>query len=319
MKPLSTLIDGKKTASLFGRQRLFVFFVLVSLLFWGITKLSKPYQVSLPFEVRFVGVPTTLVIEAQNPTVAINITASGFDILRYQWFKNSIELRADGAQQKGSFLEISLAAQQFFLQDQLFENTTLNGFKAPVLQLPYSVLSKKRVPIFVQATLDFKPGYLLEDGLMSQPDSVEVVGTKEQLDTLSFVRTQPFEKSNLSDSFELEVQLKDYEALHLEANRVKVVGRVFSYTEKKIQLPISILNLPPSTQMKLFPAEATLTLLARVDQLQRISSNEFVLSVDFNDWKDNELLALPLKLTQAPSGIKKMEWQPKKVEFLIRR
>lgn len=319
MKRLRPLLKKSIGDFIFGRQRLFILFVFCSFLFWTITKLSKPYQVSLLFDVILLEVPKTLVIHDETPNIEINLTATGFDILRYQWFSKQLRVSAENGQRKGSFFEVPLREQQFLLQEQLLENTTLNGFKELTLSLTFSELDQKRVPVYIQANLDFLPGYLLDDVLKAQPDSIDVIGIKEQLDTLSFVPTALFEKKELSETFTMDLELILFNDLVYNTKRVNVLGTISRYSEKQFQIPIRIRNLPASTQMKLFPAMARLTILARVEQLQRLKAEDFELSLDYEEQRPYTSLTLPLRLTKTPSGIKKIDWQPKQIEYLIRK
>ncbi len=304
---------------LYSKQRLFLLFLGCSFLFWTITKLSKTYQVSIPFEIELLNVSKTIVIQNKTPQLDVNLTATGFDILRYQWFRNQLQLSAENGQSRGLYFSISLREHEFFIQEQLLENTILNGFNESSLQLAYSALDQKWVPVYIQSNLDFRPGYLLDEGLTATPDSIEVIGTKMQLDTLAFVFTEPIEKNKLTDSFTEEVNLISLDGLVYNETKVSVTGRISSYSEKQFQIPIVVKNLPLSTQIRLFPSEAQITVLARVSQLQGLTANAFELSIDYAERDVDETLALPLHLTKSPTGIKKIDWEPKQIEFLIRR
>jgi len=319
VKRLIPLLKNSIAEFLFIRQRFFLLFVLCSFLFWSITKLSKTYQVSLPFNIILLGVPNTFVIKDKNTVLEINLTASGFDIIRYQWFMNQLKVSAEIGKRQDSFFVIPLREQQYFLQEQLLENTTLNGFKERTLNLAFSELDQKRVPIYIQANLDFMPGYLLDNGLKAQPDSIDVIGTKEILDTLSFIPTMLLEKNDVSETFTADLGLIPNKALIYNISQVRVLGAVSKYSEKQFQIPIKIHNLPVSTQIKLFPAMARLTVLARVDQFQRLKADDFELHIDYEEQYLDKSLALPIRMSKAPSGIKKVYWEPKQIEYLIKK
>ena len=318
MKFYSSLFKKRSSAQFFGKQRFFLLFVVWSLLFWGITKLSKTYQISLFFEIELEGVPNTLRIDQNTAPIEINLSATGFDILRYQWFRNTLQLRSPAVQVSDPYFTINLIDQQFYLQEQMYGNTLINGFKQPFLRVNYYSLSQKRVPILVNASIDFRPGYLLDFPLKTTPDSITVIGSKEQLDTLEFVVTEPFEKQELSENFKTALNLVRYEEMEFDYLKVIVNGSVSSYSEKQFELPVEVNNLSSNTQIKLFPSTVKLTVLARLEQLQQLKNSDFELSVNFALKKDT-ISSLPVILSKAPKGIKKINWNPKQIEFLIRK
>lgn len=318
MKFYSSLFKKRLSTPFFGKQRFFLLFVVWSLLFWGITKLSKTYQISLFFEIELEGVPNTLRIDQKKEPIEINLSATGFDILRYQWFRNTLQLRSPAVQVSDPYFTINLIDQQFYLQEQMYGNTLINGFKQPFLRVNYYSLSQKRVPILVNASIDFRPGYLLDFPLKTTPDSITVIGSKEQLDTLEFVVTEPFEKQELSENFKTALNLVRYEEMEFDYLKVIVNGSVSSYSEKQFELPVEVNNLSSNTQIKLFPSTVKLTVLARLEQLQQLKNSDFELSVNFALKKDT-ISYLPVILSKAPKGIKKINWNPKQIEFLIRK
>jgi len=318
VKFYSSLFKKRSSTPFFGKQRFFLLFVVWSLLFWGITKLSKTYQISLFFEIELEGVPNTLRIDQKKEPIEINLSATGFDILRYQWFRNTLQLRSPAVQVSDPYFTINLIDQQFYLQEQMYGNTLINGFKQPFLRVNYYSLSQKRVPILVNASIDFRPGYLLDFPLKTTPDSITVIGSKEQLDTLEFVVTEPFEKQELSENFKTALNLVRYEEMEFDYLKVIVNGSVSSYSEKQFELPVEVNNLSSNTQIKLFPSTVKLTVLARLEQLQQLKNSDFELSVNFALKKDT-ISYLPVILSKAPKGIKKINWNPKQIEFLIRK
>lgn len=318
MKFYNSLFKKRLLIPFFGKQRFFLLFVLWSLLFWGITKLSKTYQTSLFFEVELEGTPDTLRIDQKKEPIEINLSATGFDILRYQWFRNTLQLRSPAEQVSDRYLKINLIDQQFYLQQQMYGSTVIKGFKQPFLTVNYYSLSQKKVPILVNTSLDFRPGYLLDFPLKTTPDSITVIGTKEQLDTLKFVVTEKFEKKELSENFKTALNLLPYEEMEFDYLKVIVTGSVSNYSEKQFELPVKVNNLSPNTQIKLFPSKVKLTVLARLEQLQQLKKSDFELSVNFALKKDT-FTSLTVILSKAPKGIKKIYWNPKQIEYLIRK
>ena len=98
------------------RLRFFSFFFAISFLFWIITKLSNTYSSSIEFAVNFVDIPNLVVLDQHHMTkVKADITASGFELLIYQFFNNKINVSIQNADFKGDLGKVDLMVQKFNL------------------------------------------------------------------------------------------------------------------------------------------------------------------------------------------------------------
>ena len=102
-------------------------FFAISFLFWIITKLSNTYSSSIEFAVNFVDIPNLVILDQHHKTkVKADITASGFELLIYQFFNNKINVSIEKCNFKGDLAKVDLMVQKFNLQQQLYQNATLN-------------------------------------------------------------------------------------------------------------------------------------------------------------------------------------------------
>ena len=87
-----------------NRLRFFSLFFALSSFFWIITKLSNSFSSSVNFEVKFVNVPKLVILDPNiNVSIKTDITASGFQLLIYHYFKKNIRVTLDNAYFSESF------------------------------------------------------------------------------------------------------------------------------------------------------------------------------------------------------------------------
>ena len=110
------------------RIRFFSLFIALSILFWIITKLSNSYSSSVTFEIDFVNVPDLIVLDQnQESIIKADITASGFQLLIYHYFKKQLDVSLVDVDFTENLATIETIDQKFYLQQQLFQSATLNS------------------------------------------------------------------------------------------------------------------------------------------------------------------------------------------------
>ena len=77
MKP----VKNNKTA----KVKSFFFFLLIAILFWGLTKLSRQYTASVDSSILYTNIPPQMMLDDGNAeSISFDITANGFEFLTYK-------------------------------------------------------------------------------------------------------------------------------------------------------------------------------------------------------------------------------------------
>ena len=86
MKKDSALVSFLQKASMDkGRTKFFLSFLLLSFVFWFITKFSKEYTEVMQFQLELSDLPASITpILKRNPQIEVTLKASGFQFLYYQ-------------------------------------------------------------------------------------------------------------------------------------------------------------------------------------------------------------------------------------------
>jgi YbbR domain-containing protein len=78
----------------------------------------------------------------------------------------------------------------------------------------------KTVGIKVKTQGDLLPGYYISD-IKVAPETVDIIGSKEILDTLSYVETSPIDINGLSSSFSKDALVVIKDGAALQANSIQ--------------------------------------------------------------------------------------------------
>jgi hypothetical protein len=302
------------------RLRFFSFFFALSLLFWIITKLSNTYSSSVEFEINFVDIPPLVVLEQDVVSkMKVDITASGFQLLVYHFFKDDINVSIENADYGGNFAEIDLMDQKFSLQKQLYQNAILNRVSPPQLNFSFGKLKRLKIPVIPPDEINFKPGYDQAGEWVIEPDSVWVYGTSKKVNALNGLSIQPLSQETVDNNIEEKVKLLPIDQIRFETESVLIKTSVKRFTEKSIDAFINIKNLPDSLSIKLFPQSLKVTFLVLVDKAESISAADFKFSCDYGQAQSKDENSLEVFMEMKPEGVSKVRWKPKKVDYLIRK
>lgn len=302
------------------RLRFFSFFFALSLLFWIITKLSNTYSSSVEFEINFVDIPPLVVLEQDVVSkMKVDITASGFQLLVYHFFKDYINVSIENADYGGNLAEIDLMDQKFSLQKQLYQNAILNRVSPPQLNFSFGKLKRLKIPVIPPDEINFKPGYEQAGEWVIEPDSVWVYGSSKKVNALNGLSIQPLSQETVDNNIEEKVKLLPIDQIRFETESVLIKTSVKRFTEKSIDAFINIKNLPDSLSIKLFPQSLKVTFLVLVDKAESISAADFKFSCDYGQAQSKDENSLEVFMEMKPEGVSKVRWKPKKVDYLIRK
>ena len=302
------------------RLRFFSFFFAISFLFWIITKLSNTYSSSIEFAVNFVDIPNLVVLDQHHKTkVKADITASGFELLIYQFFNNKINVSIQNADFKGDLAKVDLMVQKFNLQQQLYQNATLNLITPTQLSFSFNELKRKKIPVIPPANVKFKPGYDRSTDWVIEPDSIWVYGVSQKVDTLKGLFIESLSNDYIENDINENVKLLPINQIKYETEKVLLKTVVKRFTEKSFETLINIKNLPDSLAIKLFPQSLKVTFLVLIDKAEGISAGDFKFVCDFNKAQTTKKNTLDVFLDIQPEGVSNVRWKPKKVDYLIRK
>jgi len=302
-----------------SRFRFFLLFVLISFSFWTSTKLSKEYQLVQPFFVKWTQVPKGIILTDDFTKINLTINASGVEILWYRLFKRELEVSLKEVDFSSSDIVLNFKENYFSIQEQLLNSSKLIQISPSLYNLKYSRMSSKWVNIDPQTSIQLRPGYLGEEKIKVMPDSVLVHGPKSILDTLKKIQTLDFKASDVHEVIDQKIGFKSISGLNFEKNQTRLYWPVLKYSEKTLKITIEIINLSSGVKIKLFPPQVLLRVTLPLSMLSNLEAADFSIAVDYNDIFENQPSLLELKLLKHPSSVKKIIWEPKSVNYLIRK
>ena len=270
-------IESSRTRSIL----LYLFFVVISTVFWGFLTANERME-------RTVEIPLVVVNQSDSvrflttlpDTLVVTVKESGQYFIR-RMFSRTPELELDFNEftdGKGTFsvstpalrkvMAKLLSTKQFTIEPESFFAT-------------YTDLHKT---VGVVCDIEIRPAeqYVQSGQIEITPDVVKVFADAEKLARISEVYTFHVKAADLKEPYKRQVTLKPIDGVVIEPNVIEVsvpIEPLYTYTKR---VPIEVRNVPSNMQVVLFPASASVTYKTAASMKQHVENEDFKLAVDFN-------------------------------------
>jgi len=303
------------------KMQIFLVFLFCSFLIWLISKLSETYTERTTFEIVYVSVPDSLLLTSSSKsTLSARVQSSGFQMLGSGFRSNQIRIDVSKFKRRGSRFYISPVDYRRQMERQL-SGVQLQEMDRDTLFLELYELVSRKVPVKADLKLSLAQNYMMKGPVEVLPDSVLLRGPENELAAIMEVRTEPLELTELEEDFSRQVSLlvpEEWTSINLDISKVSLNGTVFRFSEKMISIPVSVLNLPENSELKIFPNTVEILCRAELETLKELQPNQFSIAVDFEDIREG-IKTLPVKIEQQPDFVQSVQLMTDQVEYLLIR
>lgn len=262
----------------------FILFLLFAFIILIFSKLSKEYTNTIAFGVEKMNIPPENVI--LNDSVLLNITLKthGFKWLRYYITKPKIKIDFSKDVDKKEGVYVWNKSKAYLKNTQFDEQVELLNMSPDRLIFRYGVNLVKKVPVKLNATINFTPGYDISDKLVSEPDSITVIGPNILVSKMNHLETEEIifndVKSNLKEAVKL-ILPENTADLKFSAKSVTIKADVEKFTEGTLKIPVTIINVPKELKIKYFPKEVNVSYYTSLSHYNSITNKDFKVVCDY--------------------------------------
>lgn len=311
----------------FGSKRwkntlLFFCFALLASCFWALQYFQQKFDFEVPISVRYENIPAGIAISAKLPQdITLYVQDKGNAYLNYfrkkkkNTFFINIDLVSISASQNSYIVE--KAVLNNLINEKLLSTTQIKSFLPERIEISYSPLEQKELPVVIDGTITPASGYMFSDSILIEPAKVIVYGNKNDLDTFQNIRTLPLDYNNIDKDWNIIAGLQIPEGTRLSVEQVKISATVEEFTEKTFELPVVCINLPANLNVYFFPSIVELNVRVGLSEYANLSKSNFEITVDYNDLKDRNSANCSLTLSRKPSILKNYRIVPDVIEFLL--
>lgn len=313
------------------KRKAYIFFVclIISTLFWIVSKLSQENQTNFSVPVRFEKFPEGQLAASQSDSlVEFTLQATGARLIQLRFFSQIDTLRFD-AERMFSLVRDGNELH-YLTSDQIADEITglieprvqVNSVFPDSLFLQLVPAAEKKLPVKFEADLSFASRFDQYGSIEIDPDSVTLTGPSTVLDTLEFIATRHWEGSNLRQTTTKTLPLQfpdDIPSLKADVRHVDVTVPVEEYTESAIDLELNVIcpDEYPEVDLRLFPSSVTVSFLVSLRDFPSIDAQMFEASVECPAAVEDSDGRLDVQLDSHPRFVRILHVRPSSVEYIV--
>lgn len=302
----------------------FVLFIILSVVFWFMTKFSKEYDSTLEYPVSYINLPENkLLQEAPLEMIKIHLKTTGFKLISATFFPKKLKIDVSNLYGKSSTdYYLLLSQQRLAIQKQMKTGVEIDFFINDSIFFNLGKLRNKKVPVKPLLDFTYATGFELNGYVTTVPDSITVSGPESILDTIDFVSTKLLQKNKLNNSINQTVEIERYSSdtnVKFKQNNVHIIANVEKFTEGTLEVPFEILNLPENNIINTFPKVVKVTYKVALSNFNKIDLTSFLIQCDYQVSQKNNLSYLIPILSEKSPMVKYVRMSPMKIDYIINK
>lgn len=299
---------------------IFLFFLALSSVFWVLMTLNETFEKEVPVKVRLVGVPRNAVMTMEMAdTVTVRISDKGFILASYFTTNRikpiNINFQTYANQQTGHGA-VPISDVQKLVYQQLASSSHITQIKPDKLEFYFNYGRSKSVPVRIAGRITPVAGYSIVTQQIT-PQNVTVYASKNALDSIAYVRTEPLSLSNIKDTVRLSVPIAKVRGAKIEPARVSVMIVPTILTEMSLEVPITAVNMPEGKVLRTFPSRVKVTFTVVSTLSRSIRPDQFKVIADYNELADKPSDKCNIYLKVSPTTVSRASLEVDQVDYLI--
>ena len=293
----------------------FLIFVVIAALFWVILALNDNMQQSLDVRVEIENVPDTVTfIDVPPAKLHVMVRDKGTSLLRNGVFtRPALHINFRDYADRGIF-RVNRSELNGALKSTFGATATIVSSSLDSLRLNYTALPGKRVPVDNATVLSVASGKIIRS-VRVNPQSVLVYSTREILDTIHRVYTERASRSNLDESTDFDVHLRQMPGIRMIPDKVKVSVEVEPLVRKRSNVAIKVNNAPEGVDLLLLPPRLDVEYYLPMADFNA-ADPEIDLWVDYRE-VNLDRKTVPVHIGDHPSNLVNLRLPESEVEYVI--
>lgn len=316
----------KKNIKADRRLIIFLFFVVLSTIFWFLNQLEDEYVTNISLPVHYTNFPEDKILANELPNhLDLRVRAYGYKLLEYKISNkflpysidvNSLTLKMYAKSSYAKFFTLTRLLNQD-IEDQISSELEIVSISPDTLFFEFADRIFKKVPVVSQLNPVPATQYMIRGDIHFEPDSITISGANPIIDTIYEVNTERLDISGLNADYHKEVDIEKIQGVNLSDDEVEVQINVEKFTEGSQKISLNVINVPDSLTVKTFPKEIIVTYFVALSDYEKVLPQLFEAIVDYNEIiiQNN----LNVRILNSPDYIKSLRYNPRSVEYIIER
>lgn len=297
----------------------FLFFLVLSGIFWLMLTLNETYEREINVTIQIESVPKNVVLTSNEvDTLRVTVRDKGWILMRYLYDKErNISITFKTHDRGHGVATVSASDVKRLVTEQLESSTSISSIKPDRVDFFYNNGERKRVPVKWAGNVTPEQLYFISN-VQYWPDSVDVYASREKLDSLRAVYTEPLNYVGFRDTLLVECKIAHMKDVKVVPERVRVGFFTDLLTEESIDgIPIKAVNMPAGKVLRTFPTKVKVRFVTGVRQYRSLRPEDFNVIADYKEISRNPSEKCKIYLKTVPHGISRATLEVNQVDYLI--
>jgi hypothetical protein len=298
---------------------LFVFtlFLFLSAALWVLHALKEKYETMIVIPVNYTNLPNQYITKSELPSsLRITIVGQGTNLIAYRWASKLDPIDIDLS--KVTIGKNTIHSQDLIqnLKKQIKSETQITKVSPDVFSFDIEKLAQKKVRIKLNGSFELAQQYTFCDSIEMEPNYVMAYGPQDDIDSLYIAISEETNLSDIKDTLTQKIKLIHIPHITFSDSIINLTIRTERFTEKQIQTPISIINLPKDRQLRIFPSSVSAICRVGLSNYDKIDASSFTFVVDYKETSHHKN-KLPIEIKESPKEVFNIKLETEEVDYII--
>jgi len=305
------------------KLHVFLLFLLLAFVFWMLIKLSRPYTSTVDVNLVYTDVPENKLLQsAPKSKVEVTLNTVGFKLLKHKFSKKEVAVSLKNIKKKKNTEYYLLSSNVLKSVDKSFIESNVIDINPDTLYVELGKSISKKVKVEADISIQYKTGYHLAGELEIEPAYITITGPKSQVDSIIYLSTKNAKLTNVYDTVDEEVSIlmnDKLAKLDYSATKVRIKGAVEKFTERTLEIPVKVKNVPTPYTISTFPSKVKVVFQIGLSDFNKINENDFEVICDYGIVESDAVDYLIPKISSKPNLVGNVKIIPNKIEFLLEK
>lgn len=296
----------------------FVFFLLISTILWAMQALQKDYETTVEVPVNYVNLPKDYIITNELPShIKLTLEGKGSNLVLYRFGRSLAPIHVDMEEVAKGKRKVATYTYLGQVNKQIKSDTHIRRSSPDSITFVLEKQKKKTVSVALDATIELEQQYTYSDSIQITPAHITAYGPQSELSKLDTIHTEMLTLSKVKDTITEQIELQKIRNVRFSDTIITVKIMSEKFTEKSVQLPIAIKNVPSNYTLRIFPSTTTINYQVGLSAYEKVDASSFSLYVDFNEAKKNGKDKLQVKFSKCDSKAFNVKLKPAAIDYII--
>jgi len=257
----------------------------------------------------------------QSDSILVKVETNGWEALflgKRKPKKNNFEV---DLKLLGDKNYIVFSENALLIKKNTLRNQKIISIKPDTLFFDFTKRKIKQIPVKVISQLSFQKQFNQSGPIDIYPKMVTIIGPELEINKIKYWPTQMLKTNKSRAKINLNVSLPKLfkNNINVYPMVVNVKIPVEEFTEKQLEIPITIYNNPNYYSVKLFPNKVIIKVMVSLSQYNKITAENFEAKVDLDLWTKYKAEKLSVELINKAPFTYVFQIEPHQLNYIIKK